>query len=161
MSLPGLNEPFPSRDKLVDKEDYPSFDFTRWVDQSLLPRVDAAAVSVDSVSGTGLTAGVTITAIGADQIAGKYRFSCYLQVVTPAGVASSLQVTLTWTYNGVVQTEVFTLLNGNLVTTHQGITYTFDIDDAGPVSYTIAYTSNPANAMVFDYSLSLELVKAA
>jgi len=161
MSLTGLNEPFPSRDKLVDKQDYPSFEFTRWVDQSLLPRVDAAAVSVDSVSETGLTAGVTISAIGSDQVAGKYRFSIYLQVVTPAGVSSSLQVTLTWTYNGVVQTEVFTALATNLTTSHQGTVYSFDIDDSSPVSYTITYASNPAAAMVYAYSLTLELVKAA
>jgi hypothetical protein len=161
MSLPGLNEPFPSRDKLVTEARYPESEFIRWMEQSLLPRVESAAANVDSIEDSGLTAGVTITPIGADQIAGKYRFSIYLQVVTPAGVSSSLQVTLTWTYNGVVQTEVFGLLNGNLTTTHQGVVYSFDLDDAGPVSYTIAYASNPANAMVYDYSLSLELVKAA
>ena len=161
MSTPGLNEPFPSRDPLVDKQGYPSFDFTRWIDQSLLPRVDASAVSVDAVSEPGANDGVTITPIGTNQLAGKYRFSIYLQVVTPAGVSSALQVTLTWTYGGVVQTEVFGIVAGNLVTTHQGVSFTFDIDAPGPVSYTIAYASNPANAMVYGYSLCLELVKAA
>lgn len=161
MSLPGLNEPFPSRDKMVTEERYPEGEFVRWVEQSLLPRVDSAAASVDTVQAAGLTDAVTITPIGSDQVAGKYRFSIYLQVVTPAGVTSSLQVTLTWIYNGIVQTETFPLLNGNANTTHQGAIYTFDLNDAGPVSYAIAYASNPSNAMVYDYSLTLELVKAA
>lgn len=161
MSLPGLNEPFPSRDPIVTKDGYASFDFTRWVDQSLLPRVDAAAANVEALSDTGLTTGVTITPIGGDQVAGKYRVSVYLQVLTPAGVSSSLQVTLTWTYGGIVQTETFAALTTNLATSHQGFDYTLDLDDAGPISVTIAYASTPANAMVWNYSLTLELVKAA
>src|SRR5687767_4797856 len=110
MSLQGLNEPFPSRDKLVTEDRYPESEFVRWMEQSLLPRVESAAASVDNISAEGLTAGVTISPIGGDQIAGKYRFSIYLQVVTPAAATSSLQVTLTWTYNGIPQSEVFTLL---------------------------------------------------
>lgn len=161
MSLPGLNEPFPSRDKLVTEARYPEAEFVRWMEQSLLPRVDAASASVESIEASGLTDAVTITPIGADQVAGKYRFSIYLQVVSPAGVSSSLQVTLTWTYNGIVQSETFPLLNGNATTTHQGTVYSFDLDDAGPVSYAIAYASTPANALQYAYSLSLELVKAA
>ncbi len=160
MPIPGFNEPFPSRDTIVKKSRKADDALLRYEEQSQKPRVDASPALVDDDQQDGQSASIPTTAIGGTQIAGSYEVSGYVQVVTPAGVASSFQVTLGWTYRGVPQSEVLTLENGNLTTTRQGFTQAIRIDGGSIVTYAIAYTSNPASAMVYDAYVALTL-KAA
>lgn len=109
-----------------------------------------------------ITATVASTPIPTEPlVAGLYRLAWFAVVIVPAGVSSDFQVSVTWTNNGVTQTTTGTLRNGNLTTT-------YDVDgldllhlDAGTaVSYSVAYTSNPAAAMQLDLFLALQLVQA-
>lgn len=85
-----------------------------------------------------------------DLSAGLYRVGFYGQVITPAGVSSSFQVTVSWTFNGITQSAVFTLNNGNLTTTREfNGAQVLAIDAASPITLAVAYASNPANAMAY------------
>lgn len=90
---------------------------------------------------------------------GLYAVAWYGQVITPAGVASSFQVTISWTRNGVGQSFTGTLKNGNTTATNEADQSLFiHIDAATPVSYAVAYASNPAGAMTFELSITLTRV---
>lgn len=108
------------------------------------------------------TAAIGTTAVPtASLVAGLYRVTWFGVVITPAGVSSDFQVTVTWTNNSVTQTKTGTLQNGNATTTYDSDGLDLIHLDAGsPVSYAVAYNSNPANAMVFNFYLALQLVKA-
>lgn len=109
---------------------------------------------------TGQTAAIGTTAIPTETLAeGLYRVSWYGQVTTVAGVSSDFQVTITWTRNGVTQTFTGALNNGNVTTTKESSGQLLIHIDAGtPVSYSVAYNSNPAAAMQYELNVSLELV---
>lgn len=108
------------------------------------------------------TAAIGTTPIPTGQLVkGLYRIGWYGQVLTPAGVSSSFQVTVSWTRNTVVQSITGTLKNGNTTTTYESVGLPQIHVDAGtPVSYAVAYASNPANAMAYEFNLVLELVSA-
>ena len=158
-------QPYPSRDPMVETKGpnlgYVRFEWDRWF-QSLSGQVAAAPAVVPSglVTALGQTASIALTPIGSTQVAGVYRVSVYTQCKTPAGVASSTQVGLSWTYNGVVQTWTGALMNGNTTATNQPEEAVIAIDAGGPISYQVTYASNPAAAMVFDFYITLELIGA-
>lgn len=92
-----------------------------------------------------------------DLSAGIYRVSWAAKVVTVAGVSSSFQVTISWVWKGVTQQWVGALMNGNLTTTYEADSVPLlYVDAATPVTYAVAYASNPAAAMAFDAFFKLE-----
>jgi hypothetical protein len=156
-------QPYPSRDPVVEtkgpNQGYVSFEWDKWF-QGLSGQVAASPAVVPSglISALSQTASIALTPVGSTQVAGIYRVDLYTQVKTVAGVASSTQVGLSWTYNGVVQIWTGTLMNGNLTTTNQPESVVIAIDAGGPISYQVTYASNPASAMVYDFYLALELI---
>lgn len=132
--------------------------------RDLLGAVNATPQTVTggSISLTGQTAAIGTTPIPTGTLVeGRYSLAWYLQVVTPAGVTSDAQVTVSWTRHGVTQTYVGALKNGNATTTNEPNGPPLIHIDAGtPVSYAVAYNSNPAAAMVYDLDLELALVSA-
>jgi hypothetical protein len=114
------------------------------------------------VRAEGQTAAIATTAIPTGTlVAGLYRVNWFGVVITAAGVTSSFQVTVTWTNNGVTQTVTGALQNGNLTTTYESAgPALIHLDSGTPVSYAVAYASNPAAAMVYDFYLTLQLVQA-
>lgn len=124
--------------------------------------VDLASTQVvgGKVQLTNQAASVATTPIPTTTLAaGLYRVTYYGQVVTIAGVASSFQVTITWTRHGITQTFTGALKNGNTTATNEPSgPLLIHIDAGTPVSYAIARTSNPAGAMIYDFDLQLEVV---
>lgn len=167
MPIPQISEPFPSRDVLIELagEDAgkPTRLFTRWQEEVLLLRLAASPVLTDPVEVLD-TPGNTALAgtIGGTQNAGVYSVNGYVQILTPAAVANSVQLTLGWTFNGQPFTEVFPVLNsivlGNVLT-RQSVQFTVRLDPNTAVSYSFAYVSNPAATMVWMAVLALTLVQ--
>jgi hypothetical protein len=155
-----LSEPYPSRDPIVTKSGHASEEFDRWLSQSLQPSVQSSPNVVDGVSRDPLSDGVSITPIIASAAQAVYRFSGVVQILTPDPVSNSIQVVLTYTRNGVVQTEAFPAVTGILTTTHQGISFTFRPDGGTPISYTVIYASNTPNACVYSLDVTVEQVRA-
>ena len=156
-----LNEPYPFRDALVDNDGYATREFDLWLQQHLIPAITATSSQVNVLADDEVTDSVALTEIVADASGGFYRFNPFVQCLTPAGVSSSAQVTLTWEFNGQVLTQAFTNVNGNLVTSlSSDAPFVFRVTAGTPISYTVTYASNPANAAVFSVTSSLELMRA-
>lgn len=157
MSL--LTEPYPSRDRLVTKEGYASDEFDRWLSLGLQPAVQSSPNVVESISEDSLSAGVGITPIIPTALQAVYRFGWVVQILTPDPVSNSVEVVLTYTRNGVVQTETFPAVTGILTTTHGGSVFPFRVDGGTPISYTVNYLSNTPNACVYALNLTVEVVQ--
>lgn len=154
-----LTEPYPSRDRIVTEQGFASEEFDRWLSQSLAPAVQSSPNVIEGVSEDALNAAVAITPIIPLALQAVYRFSGVIQIITPDPVSNSVQVVLTYTRNGVVQTETFAAVTGILTTTHQGVSFPFRVDGATPISYTVNYASNTPNACVYALNLTVELVQ--
>lgn len=140
----------------------PSFKFLVFM-RGLLGQVDAAPATFEPVVEQARTSAIGTTAIptDGDLSAGLYRVSWAAKVVTAAGVSSDFQVTISWTWQGVTQQWVGTLRNGNLTTTYDlSSVPLLYVDAATPITYAVAYNSNPAAAMAFDFFLTLERMAA-
>lgn len=151
MSLPGLNEPIPFWDALVNKAGQVTQTWTQWLEQTLLPQVRAGTLLIgryapsdplsDALTATILEEALPSTAV--------YVLTLALQVTQAAGVGSSVQASATWTSNGIVQTQPFTAIVNGTATDHQSNVIAFLADGGTPVSIATTYASNPANAMEY------------
>ncbi len=97
---------------------------------------------------------------GGGLAAGLFAVSWYLAVVVPAGVSSSAQVTIAWVDDtGVPKSYTGALMNGNTTTTvqvnEQLLIYS---KAASPITYAVAYASNPAAAMTYTFRPVLQAV---
>lgn len=163
MPVPGLNEPFPSRDAIVKPDGKAADVFVRWNEQSLIRRLQSTPVLPDPVEVIDSRTTALAGTIGGVQSGGLYTVSAYAQILTPAAIANSLQLTIGWTFNGVAHTEVFTALTGLIVgasNTRQGVAYPIWIDPQTTVSYSFAYVSNPAAAMVWSAAVALTMLQS-
>jgi len=163
MSFQGA--PFPSRQAPIDAETQlftlPLLTWFRNVRQSIdAAPSQVAGGKVQFFGASALTAAVGTTAIPTGLLAaGLYRVSWYAQVITPAGVSSDFQITISWTRNGVTQTFVGALKNANTTGTNEPSgPVLIHLDASTPVSYAVAYNSNPAAAMAYELSILLESV---
>lgn len=127
--------------------------------RGLTQAVDAAPAGFETVVYTDQAAAISTTAFPTDGelSAGIYRVSWAVKVMTPAGVSSDVQVTISWTWGGVTQQWVGTLRNGNLTTTYDlsSVPLLF-CDASSPITFAVAYNSNPAAAMVYAAYFKLE-----
>lgn len=165
MSLPGLNEPYPFNDVLVEMSGEnagkPTREFDIWLTQRIIPSIDASPAQFEPINRDSEQAAIGLTEILPVAGAGFYRFNVFLQVITPDGAASSAQVTLAWQYNGQAQTKVFTNMTGNTVTTYTSdAPFVFRTDAGQPISYSVAYTSTTPNQMEYSLTASLELMRS-
>lgn len=123
---------------------------------------NTAAQVIPPVQLTGQTATIPTTPFDTPALeAGLYSVAWYGQVLTAAGVSSSFQVTISWTRNGVSQTYVGALKNGNTTATNEANgPPLIHIDASTPISYAVTYASNPGAAMIFEINLVLTQVSA-
>lgn len=153
-----LPEPFPAKDRIVDKQGYPTEAFIRYF-ESQDNLIGAAPSNIGQVSSTSGAASVSTTPITTQVISnGVYRVSWYMEVVTPAGVSSSLDITIAWTSNGVAKSNTSSAMTGNLATSYASGVLTIHADGESIVSYQATYASNPAAAMVYGLWVVLERV---
>lgn len=153
-----LPEPFPAKDKCVDKEGYPTEQFVKYF-EGRDQVVGAAASSIGSQSNTQGNASIATTDIGVAKISsGVYRVSFYMEVITPAGVSSSLDITISWASNGVTKTTTTTPMAGNLTTSFAAGVLVLHSDGDSPITYSANYASNPVGAMVYGLWVVLERI---
>lgn len=163
MPIPGLNEPFPSRDAIVKPNGHASDVFVRYNEQSLLRRLDSTPVLTDPVERLDSQSAGASGTIGGLQAAGLYVLHGYSQILTPAGVSNSLQLTIGWTFNGTTELEIFTALTSivpGAAGTRGSHVFVLWLDPNTPVSYSFAYASNAAGAMVWSAALALTLLQS-
>lgn len=122
--------------------------------------VDLSSLVLKSLRLENTSAAVPVTSLDQGTLsAGLYACSWYMTVIVPAGVSSSAQVTIAWVDNGIPYSYTAVAMTGNSVGTVQGdqriVLYS---DAASPITFAVAYASNPAAAMVFDLRIVLQSV---
>lgn len=153
-----LSEPFPAKDRIVDRQGKPTEALIRYF-ESQDQTINSAASSIGSATSTAGAASVSTTPITSQVIAnGVYRASWYMEVVTPAGVSSSLDITIAWTSNGVAKSNTSSAMTGNTTTSYASGVLTIHADGDSIVSYQATYASNPAAAMIYGLWVVLERV---
>lgn len=105
------------------------------------------------------TASIGTTAIPTPALpAGLYQVNTFAHVTTAAGVSSSLQVTISFTQNGIALTRTGTAQTGNTTATIDINSWVIQIDENTPISYSTTYASNAAAAMKYLLTVSLQTV---
>lgn len=133
-----------------------STDYYTWFYDLWVRILNIAFQPVPPVARVGLTVSIAPTGLAVPAGAGTFRISAYVRVTTPAGVASSIAVTLQWLDNGVAQTKtLIAALAGNTTATYGENIATIQAD-AGSISYSTTYASNPASAMVYKLFVTAE-----
>lgn len=122
----------------------------------------SSPVTINQIASKDANAAVATSDLSGIVVAGGlYEVRTYQQITTVDGVSSSLQVTIGWTYNGVIQSETFTALTGDTLTTKlTGPSKVFRADAATPITYAIAYASNTPAKMKYTADLLLSRVAA-
>ncbi len=130
-----------------------------WILQSLIPRVQATTQLLKTLSLTGQHASIAATAIPMSVLAtGHYRVTWYMRVTTAAGVASDVTPAFGWTDGGVAQSMTGATMNGNTTATTDGGDILIAVDGATAITYATVYNSNPASAMNYKMTITVEQV---
>jgi hypothetical protein len=108
---------------------------------------------------TAKNAAIGLTSIPADVLGGGYyRITTWLRLTVAAGVSSSVTITIHFNSGAIVCTFPLTALTANAVNAPVSDTRLLKIDGGSPVSYSVAYASNPAAAAFYEMALHLERV---
>lgn len=152
-NLPALNLQTP----LVERDGAASRYFKQYMD-TRDARLQSApyAAAGQVLRGSGLSAAVASSALVTAAPSTLYRVNYLLRVSQAAGVSSAMQLTVTWTQGGIVQTKTSANVNGNTTTSLDTGCFLVRPDAGTNVTYAISYASNPGGAAQFDYDLSAE-----
>lgn len=155
-----IGQPIPFWDRLTDKAGMITQLWTQWFEEDLLPQVQAAPTQIGSYTNgdAPLDDALGLTTVATVPTTGQYLVLVATQIIAAAGVASTLALTVTWTSNGVTQTETFATINNGTDTDHQSSAITILADGNSPVSVNTTYTSNPANDMTYNLAASVNMV---
>lgn len=163
------NAPWPGAqdswcDKITGDDGKEKFPLSQEAINWLLPltnSVNAAPVQVGQfIDLTGQNDAIAPTDIQADLQTGLYLVSLWSLVEVPDGAASSVQITLTYTANGVIQTFVGTNVNGDTTTSKSQQSVLIWVDGGTVITYETSYSSTTPNAMEYQLAIALQLVKA-
>ena len=160
IASPPVNDSLIELDPLVPSRRDPFFIAKSWllyVQDALAARVQQAPAILTSVALTNQSASIGATPIPLRSVsAGLYRVSVYLRITTPAGVSSSVTVSIGWIESGVALSTSFAAVTGNTVTTTQSAMLLVQSDANSPITYAVTYASNPAAAAMFRLSVTCE-----
>lgn len=146
----------------LGKESFPlSQEAINWL-LSLTNSVNAAPQQIGQfIDLTGQNDAIAPTSLDdGDLSTGLYELSIWSRVEVVDAVSSSVQVTITYTSGGVVQTFVGTNVNGNTTTSKSQQSVPIWIDAGTTITFETAYASNTPNTMEYQLAISLQLVKA-
>jgi hypothetical protein len=155
-----VGSPMPSREPLIEQDRSINFRWLLWFQRLRQEQDSTPVVQTDVVALTAQTAAIGTTAIQAPSLsAGYYRVSTYARITTAAGVSGSVTVTIHYTSGGVSCSEPGTTV-ANATNVPQSDTFLIKVDGATPVSYSVAYASNPAATVAYELAVVLERVSA-
>jgi hypothetical protein len=133
--------------------------WSNFIQQQIVNRLTSSPQIVQTVPRTGLNDNVTPQTINIGTVtAGLYRISYYVRITTPAGVSNSITVNIGFIDGGVTCTMSGTPVTA-LSTAAVGTgVFMIRSDQAAPISYSVTYASNPANACIYKLDVLAELV---
>jgi hypothetical protein len=149
-------DPIPQSDPLIDSTQHMNERWYRWLSAFVAQQGSGVLTVGKTAHRVGINAAIGATTVFTPTIAGLiYRVSYRARITTPAGVSSSLTVSVNWTEGGVACTKTFAALTGNTTATVDGDGVLIRPDTA-VVTYSTAYASNPASAMIYDLDVTVE-----
>lgn len=153
--------PFPVRDPLAERSTgLMTMPWINWFTQLVL-NANAAPARLVSVTATAQNAAIGTTSFALGALAsGLYRVSYMARITTAATTSSSLTVTVGFTNGGVTCALAGAAMTGNTTSTVQSGVFLLQIDQSTPVTYSTAYASVGATAMVYGLWLTAEQVDA-
>lgn len=159
--LPGFNEPFSARDRVVDGDGTASTYFTRFMNETLVPRIGRSAYRVSGPPPQTDLQASGLAVLIASATAGQYRISVYREVVVADPVSSSLAIVIGFTHNTKALLRTLAAFAGAPQTANDnaGDTVVIDVDAGTPITYTATYASNTPGVARFYLSLTPELVQ--
>lgn len=161
MPIPGLNEPLPFWDVMVDKQGrITDGSWTKYFEQVIMPQIRSATMITGKYSNGTTPLDDALTATFLEELiptTGAYVVVAALQITKAAGVSSSVSLTLTWTSNGVVQSETFGPIANGGITNHLSVVYGILADGGTPVSIATTYAASPANDLHYNLAASLNI----
>lgn len=120
-------------------------------------RLQVAAHTDETVTLENNTAAIAATAIVTAATVARYRISATLAQTITAGVSAAFQITIKWTYNGIVRQRVGANVNGNTTASGDEMPSFQVIVDAGTnITYECSYASNPPATAAFDLAVTAE-----
>lgn len=149
-----------SKNAVGDTVLYVSDPWRKWF-LGLRESVDNAQVAIPVSPVASANDAIATTSMdGGSLSAGMFSVSWYLYVAVAAGVSSSAQVTIGWVDDsGNPKSYTAPAMTGNTTSTVQADQRILFYSNAGsPITYSIAYASNPANAMVYSFRPVLQSV---
>ena len=91
---------------------------------------------------------------------GVWLICLQVRVTTPGSVSGQIRVTISWTQNGVGQSEATANLTGNLTSTREGRIVVVRADGSTPISYATTYLDG-GGATPMAYELDIVAMEAA
>lgn len=160
MSTPTLTaiEPPPSATPVINKDGTMQKNWLDWLLLKLIPRLTAVGVIKRVVPLTGQSAAIPATSLVQVTGAGVYRISRYVQISTIDGVASAVQLTVTYTYLGQTLTIVGANVNGDTLTSRDEGVDTIRTDGGTSITYAFSYASTTPNKMQFSGTVIAEAI---
>ena len=116
--------------------------------------------AVAIVTALGQTAAIATTTAWVTTSPGMYRVSWYLRKTVAGGVSSSLTMTIGWTDRGAALTQAGAALTTDTTTANQNGSITVRADESTNLTFAIAYASNAAATMTYDYVVTVEQMEA-
>lgn len=159
--------PLPLQSAVLDLDDagkpVPGYTLSReyaiWLQQSLIPRTEAPAQILTTVTLTAQAASIALTPVPLSTItAGLYRVSWYTRVTQAATTDSSLAITITWTESAATCTNTGAAVTGNLTTSTQSGSVVLRSDGNAPIDYSTTYASTGATVMQYRIDVIVEFI---
>lgn len=125
--------------------------------QSLQTVGQASPQILQETSKTAQTAAIATTPLALPAVSsGFYRVSVYQLITAAAVTSSSLQVTISWTDQTLAVARTLTAITSNLLAASDGTSFPIHLDNASPITYSVAYASNGAGQMTYNLGILVE-----
>jgi hypothetical protein len=138
---------------------YMASTWLRWLQDSLVTRLQSAPLDLKTVTKTAQSAAIGATAVPLGSVsAGRYQITWYARITTPDAVSSSLTVTIAWTEGAVSLSVSGSAITGNTTASLQSGVIEVDVDASSAISYATAYASNTPGAMQYRLSVTVKQI---
>jgi hypothetical protein len=117
---------------------------------------EASPQILQASTSTAQTAAIATTPLTLPAVSvGFYRLNVYLLVTAAAGVSGSAIITISWTDDGLTATKVIAS-PANTLGANSSLTFPVHVDNDSPITYAVAYASNPSNALTYNLGIIAE-----
>ena len=152
-----ISAPQPIREELVDSDRFITRSWRNYL-FAVQTVTETSAQVLPAVTLNAQHAAIASTPVPTSALtAGYYRVSVYAVITTAATTSSSLTLSVRWTdAGGLLCQQLLPALTTNVVGAVSTLTFPIHIDSTSPISYAVAYASNVAGQMTYNFGILVE-----